>query len=87
MTPGPATAGNSGDPHTLGRSDTNFTNEERDVMRRVAYRHNDGMVTSFYDGHAGFMSEDESRSIHYWYPSGSRVIRSTLDEDGPRWVN
>lgn len=87
MNVGPATAGHRGDPHTLGKSSLNFTGAERDALARFAYRHENGMITSFFDGHAGYMTEPESRSAHFWFPTGSRVIRPTLDPQGPTWIN
>ncbi len=46
------------------------------------------MVTSFYDGHARIMSQEDSRSAHYWFPTGSIVSRGgLLDPEGPREIN
>ena len=86
MNHGPAVA-HSGDPHSLGRRDLNFSDRDREALRRFAYRHDGDMVASFFDGHAEAMSEETSRSIHYWYPSGSKVTRPTLDPSGPSEVH
>ncbi len=85
MNHGPA-VGHSGDPATLGRRSGSFTEAQREAMRRFAYRHDTKMVVSYFDGHAGTMDEDESRSIHYWYPSGSRVTGGVLDPTNPSVV-
>lgn len=85
MNHGPA-VGHSGDPATLGRRNGEFTDAEKEALRRFAYRHDGDMVVSFFDGHAGVLSEPESRSIHYWYPSGAKVTGATLDPTNPTVV-
>lgn len=91
MVAGPSTAdsgSNGGDPHTLSKGSLNFTATEREVIERYAYRHGGGMNVSFYDGHARFMDEPESRSAHFWFPSGSLALRGgLLDPTGPREIN
>ncbi|MFG0330217.1 MAG: type II secretion system protein [Phycisphaerales bacterium] len=73
MTQGPAILGHSGDPHTAGGAGPNFTEAERQAMERYAYRHRGSIVVSFFDGHAAEMSEEESRKMSYWFPTGSKV--------------
>lgn len=86
MNHGPA-VGHSGDPATLGRRSGEFSEAQKDAMRRFAYRHNDmDMVVSYFDGHAGVMSEPESRTIDYWYPTGSKVTGPTFDPRHPTVV-
>lgn len=91
MVAGPSTAksgSDGGDPHTLSKGSLDFTPAEHDAIHRFAYRHLGGMVVSFYDGHADFMTEDESRSAHYWFPTGSIVKRGTLlDPDAPQEIH
>ncbi len=81
-----AAVGHTGDPATLGRRSGEFTDAQREAMRRFAYRHDTKMVVSYFDGHAGVMDESESRSIHYWYPSGARVTGGVLDPTNPTVV-
>lgn len=87
MNMGAATAGHKGDPHTLGNSSLRFNAEQQEAIEKFAYRHDRDMVVSFFDGHCEEMEQLKSRSIHYWFPSGSRVIRPTLDPDGPLEVH
>ena len=89
MVAGPATvddSSNGGDPHTLGLDDLPTIHENKEAIERFAYRHNGGMVVSFFDGHAGFMSEEESRNAQYWFPSGTQLIKPTLDPSGPKEI-
>ena len=48
-----------------------------DPARKFSYRHGKGktvgIVVGFFDGHAGWMSEDMSRDVSYWYPKGSTI--------------
>lgn len=83
MNVGAAMAGHEGDPHTLGSSDPNFTEDEKRLMERFAYRHDGKMIVSFFDGHANLMDMDESRKAMYWFPSGSKLTRQTLDRESP----
>ncbi len=87
--PTTAISGSSGgDPHTLSNGSLKFSQAQIDAMERFAYRHDGGMVTSFYDGHASFMTREESRSAHYWFPTGSIVRRgAVLDPSGPQEIN
>ena len=91
MVAGPSTAksgSDGGDPHTLSKGSLDFTPAEHDAIQRFAYRHSGGMVVAFYDGHARFMTEDDSRSAHYWFPSGSIVKRGgLLDPTGPEEIH
>ncbi|MBL1216677.1 MAG: prepilin-type N-terminal cleavage/methylation domain-containing protein [Planctomycetes bacterium] len=83
MNIGAAMSGHDGDPHTLGNKSLNFSGDQREALERYAYRHDGNMVASFFDGHCEEITQEESRSVHYWFPSGSRVVRPTLDPDGP----
>ncbi len=48
-----------------------------DPARKFTYRHGKGktvgIVISFFDGHAEWVSEDKSRDVSYWYPKGSTI--------------
>lgn len=39
--------------------------------RSLSYRHGGKISAAFFDGHVGTMTEEESRSPTYWFPSGS----------------
>lgn len=89
MVAGPATvddSSNGGDPHTLALDDLPTIRKHREAIERFAYRHDGGMVVSFFDGHARFMSEEDSRNATYWFPSGTQLIKPTLDPTGPREI-
>jgi len=90
MVAGPTTADNSsggGDPQTLAKDNLNFTLAEQDAIRRFAYRHDDGLVASFFDGHAEWLTEEQTRNAHLWYPSGSIVKGQLLDPNAPREIH
>lgn len=89
MLAGPSTvdsSNNGGDPHTLAEDSLPAIAEHQDALERYAYRHSGGMVVSFFDGHAEWMSQEESRTAHYWFPSGTQLISPTLDPEGPREI-
>ena len=56
-----------------------FLSSSADTVRiaPITYRHKKtsqvGVVTSFYDGHAAYLSEAESRHPDYWWPRGTKV--------------
>lgn len=84
MTVGP-TFSNTGDPHTVGKK--RFEGKVLAGIERFAYRHRGNIVVSFFDGHCGELTQLESRSVHYWFPSGAKIIRPVLDPDAPLQVH
>jgi prepilin-type N-terminal cleavage/methylation domain-containing protein len=70
-----------------------FLSTNPDTMRTapVTYRHKRGkkigVSVVFYDGHAAYLSEDESRHPDYWWPKGTRVNwRGELNQPAMRLV-
>jgi hypothetical protein len=56
-----------------------------DPERRYSYRHarganNPGIVAGYFDGHAGWMSEAQSRFPDPWWPKGTIIPRSDLNK-------
>lgn len=55
-----------------------------DPFRRYTYRHpqgrTPGLVTVYFDGHAGYMSEDESRFPDPWWPRGTVILRNEFNQ-------
>lgn len=55
----------------------------KDPQRRYSYRHgrpnNPGIVVGFFDGHAGYVSEKESRFPDYWWPKGATLPLNDLN--------
>jgi len=74
-----------GDPHTLTKDD-HAGGAAEEAMKRFAYRHDNSIVVSFFDGHCGQLSEQESRKAHYWFPSGE-VKKPLLDPDAPMYID
>src|SRR5690606_2510284 len=76
MSIGP-TVKHAGDPHTLGSSNPDSRELWIDAMRRFAFRHDDALVVSFWDGHVEELKREASRNVHYWFPSRSVVTGET----------
>jgi len=79
MVQGPAILGLNGDPQTAGGNGPDFTARERAAMERHAYRHQGNLVVSFFDGHGSVMEEEESRTMGYWFPTGSIVRKANFE--------
>ncbi len=57
---------------SFAHSTPTFNNSASYVRARsLSYRHGGKLSAAFFDGHVGTMSEEESRSPTYWFPSGS----------------
>jgi prepilin-type N-terminal cleavage/methylation domain-containing protein/prepilin-type processing-associated H-X9-DG protein len=57
---------------SFAHSTPTFNNSAEYVRARsLSYRHGGKLSAAFFDGHVGTMTEDESRSPTYWFPSGS----------------
>lgn len=87
MTFGPAIARITGDPHTFGRLDGNFTEGELRYLDRISYRHESQMVVGFLDGHCEEMTVQKSQNIDYWFPQGTRIIGRMMDSTQGEIVN
>lgn len=74
--PGLSVLVNNGNPYKWG-------NEQQQQNARVsAYRHgNDAMNVGFLDGHAESLSQQDSRKVDYWFPSGSTVLNAGSTDD------
>ena len=77
MQQGPAILGHSGDPHTLGGF--NPDTKQLQARTRFGYRHEGEMVVSYFDGHVGNLSVEESRRMDLWFPSGSLVTGQNFE--------
>jgi prepilin-type N-terminal cleavage/methylation domain-containing protein/prepilin-type processing-associated H-X9-DG protein len=75
--PGISVLVNNGNPYKWGNE------QQRDNARRYAYRHgNDAMNVGFLDGHGESLSQEDSRKVDLWFPSGSTVLNAG-DTDDP----
>ena len=79
MCQGPSILGHNGDPHTAGGSGPNFDTAQMNAMKLYAYRHNERMMVSYFDGHVGGLGMDESRNMELWFPTGSTVQVRNFD--------
>jgi len=70
---------NNGNPYKLKNKGSLELHEH---AKRFTYRHPGSSINaSFLDGHAENLSNEESRSIEFWYPSGSVVNDPSLIGD------
>ena len=60
------------------------------IEKTYSYRHKKGtevgIVTAFFDGHATWMSEDQSRFPGYWWPKGTTLPARELNRDSLKTV-
>lgn len=88
MSIGSAMAGHNGDPHTLGKSNNQFTPGQKDALETYAYRHSGNIIAAFFDGHAEELGLEESWDPNLWFPSGSRVVWGRwMSTDVPEVIN
>ncbi len=67
----------NGNPYKFG----SYPNLHADAIK-YAYRHaNQRINTVFFDGHAATMSNLESRKVSLWYPTGAKVIDTSVIGD------
>ncbi len=61
-----------------------------DPQRRYSYRHGSrskpGIVVGYFDGHAGYLSESQSRFPDPWWPKGTLIPRSDLNKESRQAV-
>ncbi len=61
-----------------------------DPARKLAYRHSKGntfgLAVGYFDGHAGWISENESRFPDAWWPKGTELPRGELNRDSQEQV-
>lgn len=51
-------------------------NESKGKNLPLTYRHRNGINALFFDGHAQWRSQKDSRKIDYWYPRGGVVAKA-----------
>jgi prepilin-type N-terminal cleavage/methylation domain-containing protein/prepilin-type processing-associated H-X9-DG protein len=59
----------TGEPYKI-----NYDGTLTEIARKFSYRHNDQLDVLFFDGHAGRLTNKESRKVKYWFPSGSVIL-------------
>ncbi len=74
--PGLSVLVNNGNPYKWGNE------QQQENARRFAYRHkNDVMNLGFLDGHGEAQTQQESRKVDQWFPSGSTVLNAGSTDD------